>query len=130
MSTPTVSTVPPVVDQRPYVAAHRDARPVVIGDAVRLRTAAELSAAQLTPGRIDVVDPHLIPADLPWEQISPAAGHAAHEYVRIACALVTSAAVQAVCTAPLSKAAPHAAGYLHRGTPNCSRTPRERRRCR
>ncbi|MFB9375838.1 4-hydroxythreonine-4-phosphate dehydrogenase PdxA [Kineococcus gynurae] len=109
-------------------AAHRDARPLVVGDAERLRRGARalgvevevvevgsVDEAEFRPGRIDVVDPHLLPADLPWGEISPVAGHAAHEYVRIACELAMAGAVQAICTAPLNKAALHAAGHLYPG---------------
>ncbi|WP_380171291.1 4-hydroxythreonine-4-phosphate dehydrogenase PdxA [Kineococcus sp. DHX-1] len=109
-------------------AAYRDGRPVVVGDAARLRQAAQalgveadvvvvpdVASAEFTPGRINVVDPELLPADLPWGELSAAAGHAAHEYVRIACELAMAGDVQAICTAPLNKAALHAAGHLYPG---------------
>ncbi|WP_432563783.1 4-hydroxythreonine-4-phosphate dehydrogenase PdxA [Kineococcus sp. SYSU DK003] len=117
-------TVGALVDE----AAYRDGRPVVVGDAHRLRLGAQalgltvevvpverVADAEFTPGRINVIDPQLLPADLPWGRISPEAGHAAHEYVRIACELAVAGEVQAICTAPLNKAALHAAGHLYPG---------------
>ena len=35
-------------------------------------------------GTINVIDPHLIPADLPFGVLSPIAGDAAFQYIRIA----------------------------------------------
>ncbi|WP_205704887.1 4-hydroxythreonine-4-phosphate dehydrogenase PdxA [Kineococcus indalonis] len=109
-------------------SAFTGGRPLVIGDAHRLRLGAaalgvevevvevgSVAEAAFTPGRIDVIDPHLLPEDLPWGRISPAAGHAAHEYVRIACELAVRGEVQAICTAPLNKAALHAGGHRYPG---------------
>ncbi|MFC4113942.1 4-hydroxythreonine-4-phosphate dehydrogenase PdxA [Nonomuraea zeae] len=103
-------------------------RPVVIGDAGRLRLAAGflgvrpevvtvngVGEAVFEPGRINVIDPGLLPADLPWGEVSPVAGHAAYEYVRLAGELAMAGDVQAICTAPLNKAALHAAGHLFPG---------------
>jgi len=102
--------------------------PVVIGDAKRLAQAAELlgvdveivtvdsvAAAQKTPGRINVVDLDLLPADLPWGELSAVAGHAAYEYLRVAAELAVRGDVQAICTAPLNKEALHAAGHIFPG---------------
>src|SRR4051795_1657793 len=103
-------------------------RPVVIGDAGRLRAAAEVlglspeiavitevSQAVFTPGRINVIDLGLLPADLPWGRRSPVAGHAAYEYVRVAAELAMAGAVQGICTAPLNKEALHSAGHVYPG---------------
>ncbi|TDD02387.1 4-hydroxythreonine-4-phosphate dehydrogenase PdxA [Nonomuraea deserti] len=103
-------------------------RPVVIGDAARLRRAAgfrglrpevvtveRVGEAVFARGRINVIDLGLLPEDLPWGQVSPVAGHAAYEYVRLAGELATSGDVQAICTAPLNKEALHAAGHLFPG---------------
>lgn len=104
------------------------ARPVVIGDARRLRTAAEIvpsdadirtvqhvSDAEFPPGRINVIDLDLIPADLPYGALSAVAGDAAYQYVRVACELAMNGQVQAICTAPLNKEALHAGGHLYPG---------------
>jgi 4-phospho-D-threonate 3-dehydrogenase / 4-phospho-D-erythronate 3-dehydrogenase len=103
-------------------------RPVVIGDADRLRKAADVlgveaevapvdsvDAAVFTPGRINVIDLGLLPADLPWGAVSPVAGDAAYHYIRVASELAMSGAAQAICTAPLNKEALHAAGHVFPG---------------
>ncbi|NEK94341.1 4-hydroxythreonine-4-phosphate dehydrogenase PdxA [Modestobacter muralis] len=103
-------------------------RPVVIGDAARLRAAAEIlgldaeiavvervADAVFTPGRINVIDLGLLPADLPWGRLSPVAGHAAYEYIRVAAELAMAGEVQGICTAPLNKEALHAAGHVYPG---------------
>ena len=102
--------------------------PVVIGDAKRLAQAAELlgvdveivtvdsvAVAEKTPSRISVVDLGLLPADLPWGELSAVAGHAAYEYLRVAAELAVRGEVQAICTAPLNKEALHAAGHIFPG---------------
>ncbi|QPP10328.1 4-hydroxythreonine-4-phosphate dehydrogenase PdxA [Streptomyces bathyalis] len=102
----------------------RDCRPVVIGDAERLRQAAAIRGidcavvpvdsaddAQFGPDRVNVIDLGLLPADLPWGRLSPVAGDAAYHYVRVAAELAVGGEVQGICTAPLNKAALHAAGH-------------------
>ena len=108
--------------------AYRDCRPVVIGDTYRLRLGAKalgvaadivevasVGEAVFEPGRINVIDPKLLPADLPWGQESAEAGNAAYHYIRIACELGMSGQVQGICTAPLNKAALHKAGHIYPG---------------
>ncbi|MFC4012606.1 4-hydroxythreonine-4-phosphate dehydrogenase PdxA [Nonomuraea purpurea] len=104
-------------------------RPVVIGDARRLRKAAAALGAEPEvvtvasvreatfdrPGRINVIDPELLPEDLPWGEVSAVAGNAAYEYVRLASELAMAGDVQAICTAPLNKEALHAAGHIYPG---------------
>ncbi|WP_404437184.1 4-hydroxythreonine-4-phosphate dehydrogenase PdxA [Microbacterium aerolatum] len=103
-------------------------RPVVIGDARRLRQAAvalgltadiavidNIANAAFVPGRINVIDLGLLPEDLPWGQLSPIAGDAAFHYVRVASELATAGEVDAICTAPLNKEALHAAGHNYPG---------------
>jgi len=102
--------------------------PVVIGDAKRLRLAAEIvgvtadivavesiADAKQAPGRINVIDLDLLPEDLPWGALSAVAGHAAYEYIRVAAELAVRGEVQAICTAPLNKEALHAAGHIFPG---------------
>lgn len=108
--------------------AYTDSRPVMIGDAHRLRLAAKalgvsadivkieaITDAVFTPGRVNVIDPGLLPEDLPWGKESKEAGNAAYHYVRIACELAMSGQVQAICTAPLNKATLHQAGHIYPG---------------
>jgi 4-hydroxythreonine-4-phosphate dehydrogenase len=103
-------------------------RPVVVGDASRLRLAAgalglkpqivaveRVSDAEFTPGRINVIDLALLPDDLAWGELSAVAGHAAYEYIRVAGELAVAGEVQAICTAPLNKEALHAAGHVFPG---------------
>ncbi len=102
--------------------------PIVVGDAERLRAAARIigSHAQVVavdsvadavfePGRINVLDLGLLPGDLAWGEVSPAAGEAAYQYIRVAAELATRHEVQGICTAPLNKEALHAAGHLFPG---------------
>ncbi|HVV21277.1 MAG TPA: 4-hydroxythreonine-4-phosphate dehydrogenase PdxA [Pseudonocardiaceae bacterium] len=113
-----------LADGEPY----RTSRPVVIGDANRLRRAAEICGLDVTvaaverpadgrfePGTIDCVDLGNIPADLPFGQLSPVAGEGAYSYIAKAVELATAGAVDAICTAPLNKAALHAAGHNYPG---------------
>lgn len=103
-------------------------RPFVVGDAQRLRTAADAMGvdvelrviegpedAEPSPGRIDVIDLALIPKDLPWGELSPIAGDAAYQYIAVAADLATSGRVDAICTAPLNKKALHAGGHIYPG---------------
>ncbi|MFD3484696.1 4-hydroxythreonine-4-phosphate dehydrogenase PdxA [Streptomyces sp. NPDC058665] len=109
-------------------AVYERCRPLVIGDARRLREAAlvrgetvevvaveSVSQARFEPGRIDVIDLGLLPEGLEWGKLSPAAGEAAYQYVRVASELAVSHEVQAICTAPLNKEALHAAGHIYPG---------------
>lgn len=102
--------------------------PVVIGDAKRLAQAANILGitcdivavesvddAYVAPGRINVIDLDLLPADLPWGELSAVAGNAAYEYIRVASELAVRGEVQAICTAPLNKEALHAAGHIYPG---------------
>lgn len=103
-------------------------RPLVIGDAARLRTAANILGldlevrtveraedADFEPGIVNVVDLGLLPVDLAWGQESPIAGDAAYQYVRVAAELAVAGTAQAICTAPLNKAALHAGGHPYPG---------------
>ncbi len=106
----------------------RECNPVVIGDTARLKLAAkvlnskiqideiqDISEAKYAVNSISVIDPHLIPEDLAWGKLSPVAGNAAFEYIKIACELAMSGKAQAICTAPLNKEALHAAGHIYPG---------------
>lgn len=103
-------------------------RPVVVGDAKRLRLAAEVlgvdveiavvnavTEAEFTPSRINVIDLDLLPDDLQWGELSAVAGDAAYQYIRVASELAVRGEVQSICTAPLNKEALHAAGHIFPG---------------
>ena len=106
----------------------RFCRPLVIGDARRLRRAAEIcrvavpvravddvQTAARERGTIDCLDLELIPDDLPFGQLSAIAGDAAYRYVARAVDLAMTRVVAAICTAPLNKEALHAGGHLYPG---------------
>ncbi|TDD67639.1 4-hydroxythreonine-4-phosphate dehydrogenase PdxA [Jiangella aurantiaca] len=103
-------------------------RPVVVGDLRRLGDAAHITgvdvelravdgpeAAASEPGTIDVIDLGLLPADLPYGELSAVAGDAAYQYVKVASELAVAGRVQAICTAPLNKEALHAGGHPYPG---------------
>jgi 4-hydroxythreonine-4-phosphate dehydrogenase len=103
-------------------------RPLVVGDAPRLRAAGTIvraplevvevpgpRAAAFRPGRVDCVQAGALPADLPWGRLSPVAGDAAYRYVARAVELAVAGEVPAICTAPLNKEALHAGGHVYPG---------------
>ena len=103
-------------------------RPLVIGDAQRLRDAghragvelevravAEPAQALFQPGVVDCIDLGLIPADLPYGKLSPIAGDAAYQYIARTVALASAGELDAICTAPLNKEALHAGGHIFPG---------------
>jgi 4-hydroxythreonine-4-phosphate dehydrogenase len=103
-------------------------RPIVIGDANRLRMAGDLVGstlqiravsgpddAQAEAGFVDCVDLMLIPADTLWGQASTACGDAAYQYIARAVDYAISGEIDAICTAPLNKEALQAAGHLYPG---------------
>lgn len=105
-------------------------RPLVIGDASRLDVAGRIVGATLkvnklapgeedkalyAPGSVDCIDLGLIPTDMPWGKLSPVAGDAAYQFIKIATGLAMAGKVQAICTAPLNKEALHAGGHKYPG---------------
>jgi len=108
--------------------AHADlfarCRPLVIGDAGRLRQAAEIvgadlpicvvdtpAQAQFSPRAIEVIEVGHVPTDLPFGRMAAEGGAAAYRYIERAAALAVAGDVDAICTAPLNKEALHAAGH-------------------
>lgn len=103
-------------------------RPLVIGDAERLRAAGRIVGSRLHVeslddareasyghGDVECIDLNLVPADLPFGKVSPVAGEAAFRYIERAVRIVEAGAAHAICTAPLSKEALHAAGHRYPG---------------
>jgi 4-phospho-D-threonate 3-dehydrogenase / 4-phospho-D-erythronate 3-dehydrogenase len=99
-------------------------RPLVIGDARRLRKAAALVGSALTvralhepeeadyrPGAIDCIDLPIIPDDLPFGVLSAVAGDAAFRFIERAVRLAMDTRIDGICTAPLNKEALHAGGH-------------------
>lgn len=109
---------------------YEQCRPLVIGDAERLRDAGRIAGAEfgvrsLPEGEIDsalyelgtvnCIDLKLIPPDLPWGKLSALAGDAAYRYVEVAARLALEGKVSAICTAPLNKEALQAGGHRFPG---------------
>lgn len=132
-----------IVPALPRPNTLRDYRPLVVGDAGRLRRAARIlgvecaivpverpDQTEFTPGRINVIDRALLPADLPWAKLSPVAGDAASHHVRVAADLAARGVVHTICTAPLNKEALHAADRARGPVPGHRRLrgPARRRR--
>jgi 4-hydroxythreonine-4-phosphate dehydrogenase len=103
-------------------------RPLVIGDAKILERAAGIvhaplsvrpiarpAEARATRGTVDCIDLDLLPADLPFGQISAAAGDAAFRFVERAIQLASAGEIDAICTAPLNKEALHKGGHMYPG---------------
>jgi 4-hydroxythreonine-4-phosphate dehydrogenase len=103
-------------------------RPLVVGDAARLREAGAILRSPLavnalaTPeqaryisGAVDCIDLGLIPPGHPWGTLSPVSGEGAYRYIERATRLVEAGEADAICTAPLSKEALHAAGHKYPG---------------
>jgi len=105
-------------------------RPVVVGDAERLRAAGkivgsslqvrslqpdELDDAQYLLGTVDCLDMPLVPKDLPWGKLSAEAGDAAYHFIAKAAELALAGKVGAICTGPLNKEALFAGGHKFPG---------------
>jgi 4-hydroxythreonine-4-phosphate dehydrogenase len=107
---------------------HGWCRPLVIGDAARLREAARIvgsaltvrvidqpAAAKFESGAIDCIDLGGLPANLPWGKLAAAGGDAAYRYIARAVELARAGLIDAICTAPLNKEALHAGGHRFPG---------------
>ena len=103
-------------------------RPLVVGDAARLREAAGICGLDLAVhvcataadgdyqiGVADCIDLGLIPEGHPFGTLSAISGEAAYRYIERATALVSAHEADAICTAPLSKEALHMAGHIYPG---------------
>ncbi len=104
-------------------------RPLVIGDAGAVGTAAVLTghqktgihvvsdpaAGKYTLGTIDLLQPGESVGDVVPGQLSAKAGRAAAGYVEAAAKLAADGVVDAIVTAPINKAAMHEAGLAYPG---------------
>ncbi|MCP3728113.1 4-hydroxythreonine-4-phosphate dehydrogenase PdxA [Paraburkholderia sp. CNPSo 3272] len=111
-----------------HASVYEQCRPVVVGDAARLRDAGRRAGVNLEvrtinkpsegvfrQGVVDCIDLALIPADLPYGKLSPIAGDAAYQYIARTVELTTAGELDAICTAPLNKEALHAGGHIFPG---------------
>jgi len=107
---------------------HAFCRPLVVGDAARLRQAGDIvgtrlpveslrepAQARFGPDKVECIDLPLVPAGLPFGRTSAVAGEAAFRFIERAVRIVEAGGAQAICTAPLSKEALHAAGHKYPG---------------
>ncbi|QQE73621.1 4-hydroxythreonine-4-phosphate dehydrogenase PdxA [Brevibacillus composti] len=107
---------------------YRQCRPIVIGDAKILERARNIVGASLAVrpieeietaifqwGTVDCLDLDLLPADLPFGQVSAQAGDAAFRFLERAIELAKAEKIDAICTAPLNKEALHKGGHLYPG---------------
>jgi 4-hydroxythreonine-4-phosphate dehydrogenase len=103
-------------------------RPLVVGDARRLRKAGQIVGSKLSvrpiqrpeeagfrQGEVDVVDLAIVPEDLPFGKLSATAGDAAFRFIQRAVELAMAGRIDAICTAPLNKEALHAGGHKYPG---------------
>ncbi len=112
--------------------AHADlydrCRPLVIGDAGRLRQAGKIVGVNLAinavakpaegtykPGTVDVVDIAVVPPDLAFGKLARDGGEAAYRFIERAASLAMAGEADAICTAPLNKEALHMAGHIFPG---------------
>ena len=107
-----------------HAEVYAQCRPLVIGDARQLARAKAIlksnlkifpvpdsKKAKFKPGTIDLLDLALLSSDIPYGKVSAMAGEAAYRYVEAAVKLALDGKIAVIVTAPLNKAAMHAAGH-------------------
>jgi len=108
---------------------YEQAHPFVVGDVKMLERAVGILDADVTIKKIDknddltltqfgeiaCYDLDLLPKDLPFGQVSAAAGDAAFQYLKTAIELANEGKIDAICTAPLNKEALHKGGHNYPG---------------
>ncbi|GEN35844.1 4-hydroxythreonine-4-phosphate dehydrogenase PdxA [Aneurinibacillus danicus] len=87
----------------------------IVGNTAQVRRIASLDEAAFAYGTVECIDLDLLPADLPFGQISAEAGNAAFRYLEKAIQLANEGKIDAICTAPLNKEALHKAGHIYPG---------------
>jgi 4-phospho-D-threonate 3-dehydrogenase / 4-phospho-D-erythronate 3-dehydrogenase len=103
-------------------------RPLVIGDAKRLKVGAEilksskpvrsiprLEEAKFHDSEIECLNLALVPEATDFGKLSAACGEAAFRFLERAIQLALVGGIDAICTAPLNKAALHLAGHRYPG---------------
>lgn len=91
------------------------AKSIVDADDIHIRTITDVLEADFEQGTIDCLDLQLISDPVPFGGISSIAGNAAYHYVAKAVELAKLQKINAICTAPLNKAALHQGGHLYPG---------------
>ncbi|UFJ43196.1 4-hydroxythreonine-4-phosphate dehydrogenase PdxA [Brevibacillus humidisoli] len=87
----------------------------IVGSGLSVRSISAVDEASFQPGTVDCMDLNLLPADLPFGQVSAEAGNAAFRYLEKAIQLANEGLIDAICTAPLNKEALHKAGHIYPG---------------
>jgi 4-hydroxythreonine-4-phosphate dehydrogenase len=87
----------------------------IVGSKLEIRAIEKISEAQFKRDTIDCIDLPLIPADLPFGQLSPDCGDAAFRFLKRAIELALEGELDAITTAPLNKEALHLGGYRFPG---------------
>lgn len=117
-----------IVKALEHNAVYDICRPLVIGDLKILERAAAVTKSKVTfnkvenaseckfdMGTIDCIDLDLLPADLPFGELSAKAGDAAFQFIKKAVDLAKAGEIQVICTAPLNKAALYLGGHMYPG---------------
>jgi len=103
---------------RPFVVGDRavlERMESIVRTGLDLRKISMVDEAVFRYGTVDYMDLGLLPGDLPFGRVSPAAGHAAYTYLVTAIELAIAGKVHAICTAPLNKEALHLGGHMYPG---------------
>lgn len=96
-------------------AARLETAVKIVGSAARVTKISEVSDASSDPGVISVLDVSGLPADLPFGEVSSAAGEACYRYLVRAVELAEAGQIDAICTAPINKRALQDAGHMFPG---------------
>ncbi|NEU30529.1 4-hydroxythreonine-4-phosphate dehydrogenase PdxA [bacterium LRH843] len=107
---------------------YENCKPLIIGDAKVLEKVKPIVQSEATIhsitdpsegtyelGTIDVIDLDLIPADLPFGEVSAVAGDAAFQFLAKAIEFAKEKKIDSICTAPLNKEALHLGGHIYPG---------------
>ncbi|GAB7388887.1 4-hydroxythreonine-4-phosphate dehydrogenase PdxA [Bacillaceae bacterium] len=87
----------------------------VVGVGLSVRAIQSPDEAAFVCGTVDCLDLDLLPADLPFGEVSAQAGDAAFKFLEKAVELARANKIDAICTAPLNKEALHKGGHLYPG---------------
>lgn len=87
----------------------------VVDAGLKLHVIESPEEARFEFGTVDCIDLNLLPADLPFGQVSAEAGNAAFRYLEKAIELANEGKIDVICTAPLNKEALHKGGHIYPG---------------
>lgn len=87
----------------------------LVQSTVKIHSIKDPSEAKFEFGTIDVIDLDLIPADLPFGEVSAVAGDGAFQFLAKAVDLAKENKIDSICTAPLNKEGLHKGGHNYPG---------------